>query len=421
MSTINGEHGALSVAPDSWWVRLWRRFWALPLAIILGAGALGLWLPLLDEKLLGLLPNVFGGGADGARGLLSTIASAMISVTGLVFSITMIVLQLASSQFSPRVLGGFLESRLTQATFGVFAATFVFSLTVLRSVRGADDQDAAFVPQVSVALAFLLVVVSVLLLLSFIQHITQQIQVQQIISQVGDTTVRLIESMYPTPEDSNPRVTWEPPNEPPPTLVSSDKRHGVVNQINYGWLLSAAIKYEGVIRLEVRNGRYITEGQPLATVYGRGFDDSDRRAVQRSFTMSSERGIQQDPSFGVRQIVDVADRALSPGVNDPTTAVQCIDELQRILDKMVRRRVPSPYLLDDKGIVRVVYQPVTVAEMLDLAVDEIAHWGASSIQVPRRLLIMLDDLMINALTEHIGVLRAKREEMDHLGTERSDE
>lgn len=157
---VRARGRVLAVPAESRWSRIWRPFWTLPAAICLVAVVAGLVLPPLEERISAHIPFVFQGGPDGARSVLGTIASAMISVTGLIFSITMVVLQLASSQFTPRVLGTFLSSRITQLTLGVFTATFVFSLSVLRYVKGANENGGNFVPQTSVTLAFALVLAS---------------------------------------------------------------------------------------------------------------------------------------------------------------------------------------------------------------------------------------------------------------------
>lgn len=187
-SAHRARGGTPSVASRSVWRDLWSPFWAVPVACVVAALVLGVVLPIAEEGFDAELPYVFQGGPSGARGLLGNIATGMISMTGLVFSITMVILQLASSQFSPRVLGNFLGSRITQATFGVFTATFVYALTVTRYVRGDYGETSAFVPQVSVTLAFLLVVACVGCFLAFIHHITTSIQVSKVISGIGDRT-----------------------------------------------------------------------------------------------------------------------------------------------------------------------------------------------------------------------------------------
>ncbi len=189
---------------SSRWSRLWRPFWVLPTVIVVTATLVGALLPEWEETVADQLPHVFQGGADGARSMLSTIAGAMISVTGLVFTITMVVVQLASSQFSPRLLSDFLSSRITQTTIGVFAATFAYALTVLRAVQGASG-EASFVPQISITVAFGLVLASVGTFLLFIQHITTSIQVFSIVSQLGDRAMRVSDKYFPR-ADSPPAL-----------------------------------------------------------------------------------------------------------------------------------------------------------------------------------------------------------------------
>ncbi len=188
---------------STFWSRLWEPFWVLPMVVVVLAFSAGLALPQLDEALAEHVPYVFQGGPDGARSLLGTIASAMISVTGLVFSITMVVLQLASSQFTPRILGTFLQSRITQLTLGLFIASFVFALTVLRSVQGGSEAATEFVPQVSVTLAFLLVTASVGLFIAFIQHITTSIQVTHVTASLGDRTRALACKVFDADADAD--------------------------------------------------------------------------------------------------------------------------------------------------------------------------------------------------------------------------
>ena len=403
------------------WERLWRPFWALPAAIALGAVALGLLLPLLDERLGEHLPLLFAGGPGSARGLLSTIASAMISVTGLVFSITMVVLQLASSQFSPRLLGGFLSSRVTQVTLGVFTASFAYSLTVLRSVRSNGTQ---FVPQLSVSVAFLLVLASVALFLAFIHHITSSIQVSTLIEGLAGQTLDLVDDP-PAPEDQRvasaagaeagmpepglPRgdVWWEPPDAAPVITLSSTVDRRVVECVELSRLVAAARALDVVVVLRVAVGEVRHHGQPLADVVG-ATSERDVERLRRLFGFARERTMVQDPLFGVRQLVDIAERALSPGVNDPTTATQVVDALHGILRRAGTVPDRSPYLLDEDGAVRVVDRPVTFAALLDLAVDEIAHYGRETPPVQRRMTAMLDDLEATARPEFHPALGAKR-------------
>jgi uncharacterized membrane protein len=389
-----------------WWDRLWSPFWVLPSVICVVAVVAGLTLPLVDEHLVGDAPLLFGGNADSARSLLSTIASAMISVTGLVFSITMVVMQLASSQFTPRLLGGFLGNRITQVTLGVFTSSFVFALVVLRDVRGGDSP---FVPQLAVTVAFVLVLASVAMFFAFIHHITVSIQVGQVIDRIAKATVRALEE--------GTDAEWGDPSAVPPTwsqqpgpslVVTSGERHGVVQRIHYSHLVERAQRAGVVVELLTRTGEVRHTGQDLALVHGAQAGDDVVTEVRAAFGLGKDRTVQQDPEFGVRQLVDIAERALSPGINDPTTAVQVLDELHRILRVAAARPDRSAHLVDGGGVVRVVDRPTTFARLLDLALDEVAHYGADTLQVPPRIEGILEDVEQMARPEHAAVVAAKR-------------
>ena len=404
-----------TVKPETWWSRMWRPFWVLPLAICLGAFGLGLVLPVIDRELAEHLPFVFQGGPDGARSFLSTIATAMISITGLVFSITIVVLQLASSQFTPRVLASFLTSRITQTTLGVFTATFIYSLTVMRSVRGGFQNDNPFVPQASVTMAFVFVVASVGLFLAFIRHITRSIQVANVVAQISDQSVRMVDDLYPEQADEVPTGsrTWSPSAHMSRTQVTSGSRHGNVTALDFATLVRRATADDVVIEVMVQTGEYVVEGQPVARVWGTtNLSEDAARRIEHAVGLGPERLIQQEIGFGIRQLVDIAERALSPSLNDPTTACQIIDALHRILRPLVQRASPSPYLIDQDEQVRVVYRPQTVEMLLRLAVDEIGYFGRESPPVMSRLHGLLDDLTDVASARYQPTLESLRRSLD---------
>lgn len=402
MADIGRRRGSVpNLRRRTWWGRLWAPFWAVPAALALLALGLGVALPEADRWLRENVLWVFPGGPDAARDVLTTIASAMISTTGVVFSITMVVLQLASSQFTPRVLGGFLASRVVQATFGVFIGTFVFSLTVLRSVLDQTDTDPGFVPRVSVSFAVVLALACVALLLAFIRHITEMIQVSRVILRVGNETMALVERVFPGVEEhaqSGPR--WSPGVGTPRHDVVLDDRHGQVDEIDLHGLVRLAEQAEGVFVLDTPLGSFRTRGQRVGVLWDGKFDDEFARGVNAALELTNQRSMRQDITFGLRQLVDIGERALSPGVNDPTTAVQVIDELHRILREVVQRQPPSPYLTTGDGTVRVVAPTLSATDVVRLAIEELAHYGANSIQIPRRLEGMLADLASCALPQY---------------------
>lgn len=334
-----------AVRRQSAWGRMWKPFWAIPAACTIAAVLLGVGIPLLEDALEVDIPYVFQGGPDGARGLLGTIATGMISMISLVFSITMVILQLASNQFTPRVLGGFLENRVTQVTFGVFIASFVFSLTVTRSVRGDYGETTVFVPKTSVTVAFLLVLASVGCFLAFIHHITSSIQVSQVISRIGERTLRLAETLYPGADDDVPSTgpTWSPEPGTPRVAVATEDRHGMITHVDYERLVDLAGDHDVVVTLDREVGEFLAEGQHLFRVWGvEELDPDVCQELVGAVGLGHEREMRQDVGFGIRQLADIADRALSSGINDPTTAVQVIDELHRCFAAWCSASHPAP-------------------------------------------------------------------------------
>lgn len=388
------------------WDRLWRPFWVLPMTIVAAATLSGIFLPELDRLLDEHLPFFFPGGPSGARGMLGTIAGAMISVTGLVFSITMVVVQLASSQYSPRVLGDFLGSRITQTTLGIFAASFTYALAVLRSVQGDSGEGGAFVPQVSVTVGFLLVLASVAMFLAFIHHITGSIQVSAIVTHLGDETTAVVDHYLPEPGAPGARTgrqTWRPERDSHRHTVLAQE-HGAVVEVAHRNLLSWAVEHDAVVEVLVRVGDFVPEGAPALTVWrapghAGGTAAADLVALRRCVVVERDRLLHQDPAFGVRKLVDIAERALSPGTNDPTTAVQVLDQLHRIL-RLVVTRADLPAVVRSEGQTRLVHRPQRVEQLVDLALEEPLHYGQDSLQIPRRTVTMLEDLLTVALPDH---------------------
>ncbi|SOC57348.1 DUF2254 domain-containing protein [Ornithinimicrobium cerasi] len=392
------------------WDRVWRPFWVLPMVVVIVALLAGYLMPELDRTLGEQLPFVFPGGPSGARDLLGTIAGAMISVTGLVFSITMVVVQLASSQYSPRVLGDFLSSRVTQMTLGIFAASFTYALTVLRSVEGDSGEGGAFVPQVSVTLSFLLVLASVGMFLAFIHHITNSIQVSSIVSHLGDGTVDVVGRYLPEAGASGARLgaqTWQPDDGLVPTTVPAQE-HGAVVEVDHHGLVSWAAEHRAVVEVLPQVGMFIPEGAPALRVWrdraAPALEEDELRRPRRMVVVAQDRWFTQDPGFGIRKLVDIAERALSPGINDPTTAVQVLDELHRVL-RLTVTRADLPAVVTEDGAVRLVHRPQRVEQLVDLALDEPMYYGRDARQVPRRVVSMVEDLLTASLPAHRPHLR----------------
>lgn len=372
-------------------VRCREAFWLVPTAFGTGALLLGLALPAIDGH--PAFSVLYPGGPESARSFLSSITTAMISITAVVFSLTIVALQLAASQFSPRVMRDFLRDRLIQYTLGVFVATFTYSMVVQRAVHGTSAGSNE-VPEFAVSVAFVLVLVSVAFLVAYIDHIANAIRVANIIDRIGAHTRETLEARYP--------VAGDPPaNDPLPGRTSGEPvtspRAGVVTSVNVDALLAAAVDADAIVIVSVRMGDFVPGGAPLFTVYGNGLKGA---RLLRHFSFDTERTYEQDVAFGFRELVDIAERALSPAVNDPTTAAQAIDVLHDLLRRLATRPAPVGWRLDTHSTPRLFIPPYEFGELLELAVEEIFRYGTSDVQVPRRLRHMLDDLHAVALPIH---------------------
>jgi uncharacterized membrane protein len=406
----------------SWWRNLWRPFWALPTVLAVCSTLMGLFLPSADRQLADWVPYTFEGGANGARSLLSTIATAMISVTGLVFSITIVVLQLASSQFSPRLLGTFLERRVVQVTLGVFAGSFLYALTVLRSVR--DSGGDTFVPQLSVSLAYAYVLASVFLFLAFIHQITTAVQVSETVSRLGEQTRAAIHRMVSDESRDGADRPACPRTAPEggggrslPVLL--DERHGHLVAIDVDGVARWCEEHGALVELDVALGDFCVPGTRVGLVLlGNGAAphdaDIDVGPIARCLHLESQRTTDTDFDFGVRQLIDIAQRALSPGVNDPTTALEVVDELHVIFRVLATTPAPTPWLFSADGRVVGRYRSQALPSELVAAIRDIGHYGKTSTRVLPRLEAMLDDLAGAARSEYTPAIEAARAELHRL-------
>lgn len=378
--------------------RLRSGFWAVPSVCVALSIALALVLVEADRRLSDSLSFTFGAGPDGAREVLGAITTAMITFTGLVFSITVVVLQLTSSQFSPRVLRTFLRDRQTQWALGIFTATFVYSLLVLRTVRSGDDGQEQFVPGLATNVAVGLLLLSVGLFVSYIHHIATAIQVSSIIEAIGLESRQALDRRYPAGRSVPVDATALPPDGLPSAVVPAAGSGALVG-IDEPRLVALACDADVVLRSQVRLGDHIPEGAPVLEVVGdAGRLDLD--AVLAAIVQDRERRLQDDVGFGFRQLVDIAERALSPGINDPTTAVQALDQLHDLLRRLATRPLRTGVHVDEAGRVRLVLPAERLEDYLQLALEEIQQYGAEAVQVQRRIDRLLDDVAAAALPEH---------------------
>ncbi|MDQ2847533.1 MAG: DUF2254 domain-containing protein [Actinomycetota bacterium] len=370
----------------------WARetFWLLPAVCVVVAIVLGVLVPEVHLPAGALL---FAGGPESARSILSSITSAMITMTGLVFSVTIVALQLAAGQFSSRVMRDFLSDRVIQVTFGTFVATFTYTIIIQRSVRGITGGRDPVVPQLGMTVAFVLVMVSIALFVVYINRIANSIRIANIVARIGARTRATIEVRYPVQE---PPDQSSAPVGPPHRYVTAH-RPGVIVSINEQALVALSARSRSVLVLVPRLGDYVPAGARVFGVYG---DHPGDDALLRHVAFDTERTYEQDVAFGFRELVDIAERALSPAVNDPTTAAQAIDVLHDLLRRLGQRPPPSGHHLDRAGRLRLLAHRYTFGDLLDLAMEEIAHYGAHDIQAPRRLQAVLIDLQGCALPQY---------------------
>ena len=377
--------------PAMLWARVRESLWFVPSVLTAGATLLAFSTVWLDRHaVLGGRTYwfVFASGAEGARGVLATIAGSIITVTGVVFSITIVVLQLASSQFTPRVLRSFTENRANQLVLGVFIGTFTYSLLVLRTVRSETDGAELFVPALSVTIALALALVSIGFLIFFINHIARSIQAEVIIDRVTADAVEVVDALFPAtigePASELTRLHTLPPEADVGWSPIPAPSAGYVQAVDEEAIMALAEKHDVALKMESRVGEFLIEGDPVATV-SRPLPRDAAGAIQSAFQLGPERTRHQDVERGLIELSDIAVRALSPGINDPTTACVCIDRLTQILTLLSERRFPDTVRMDKAGRVRLIARLPTFEGLVKLAYSQIRHFGVSNPAIASRL------------------------------------
>jgi uncharacterized membrane protein len=352
---------------------------------------IGAWVPLT------LFPS--RGDPQVAQVILSSIATSIMTVVSIVFAILLMTLTLASTQFSPRILVSFARDRTTQWTLGVFLGTFSYCIAALPAARSLPQP---FVPVVTTSGAMVLALVSVGWLIFFIHHISQAISVNHIVDRIARETELVIDLFMP-----DPRRSFLPPQasentSPAAEVALPSQRSGYIRYVDVGRLLYLARTYGIRVRSERRVGHFIPAGVPLLSV-----SHSERVTAERSahllatFDIGPTRTLQQDVEFGVIQIADIALRAISPAVNDPSTAISCIDQLSRILIRWVSRAPPASHFFGPPHVLRVVVPWINLDGLLDTAFEQIRHYAAADVAVSLRLLRAFNDIAVAAQGEEI--------------------
>ncbi|MEJ1223664.1 DUF2254 domain-containing protein [Sediminicola sp. 1XM1-17] len=376
------------------WDELIASFWFIPILIIMvsiGAAIGLLYLDnLIDYKPSGGFELIFTGSVDSARAVLSTISGAMIGVAGTVFSITLVALTLASSQFGSRLLQNFMHERINQIVLGTYISTYVYCLIILNSVKSTDQ--LSFIPSFSVLFSIIAAIANIILLIIFIHHIAVSIQADKVIADISGTLSKNLKVLFPEelgsgPEEhAIPNVIKIKETYPFKNNIVSPKS-GYVLYMDNEMIAELALKHNLLLVLHKRPGNYLVEGMEIGEVYSHEeYTDEQALKFQDVFIIGKSRTTQQDSEFSIHQMVEIAGRALSPGVNDPYTAIACIDNLTSTMCYLTKVKFPSQYRFDEEQNLRVIASCLSFQGMMDVAFNQIRQFASGSPSVVIRLM-----------------------------------
>jgi uncharacterized membrane protein len=371
--------------------------WAMPtvaIGVALVAGSVLSSITIDPDSSLAVL--VFQGTADDARNLLIGIASTMVTVIALVLGLTVVALQLASTQFSPRLLRNFLRDLVNQLTLSSFVATFAYSTAGLYTVGISEGQRTTSYPRLAVSGALVLLFVSMIMLVFFVHHLAHSIQIDQVMADVEHVTLHVVHHSLADGDDSAGR-----PTVPPRAIPLLASRSGYVQTLHLAGLVGVAARHDAFVALVPMVGEHVIVGTPLAWAWSRAEGGSELGAeAGRALTVGLAHGVrlgfertaEQDVAFGVRQMADVASKALSPAVNDPYTAVQAVDHLSVILAALATRPLGGRTVVDRNGVSRVHSPGRDWPYFIDLGLGQVRRFGHTEPRVVLALLRVVRDL-----------------------------
>ena len=397
------------------WQDLHSSYYFIPGLMALGACVLAYITSHLDQSLeIELTKNLgffYTNTAESARVILSTIAGSMISVAAVTFSITMVAVTSAAGQYGPRLIGNFMRDRGNQFTLGMFTSTFIYCLLILRVVRtGAGDGGdiVDFVPNVSLLVGIGLTLLSVAVMIYFIHHIPETLNVGNITGNVGRQLRRDLEMLYPEglgegPHNDDPDTSAL---EPESAIQINARAEGYIQAVNDDALMALAKKHNAVVSMEYRPGDFVTKGNSLMSVWTEA--DIDETAITKfrnGFAMGQERTAHQNVLFLADELVEILARALSPGINDPFTAINCINWFHSAVKAVMRGTPPSPYRHDEEGVFRIIARPISFGRFVSVLCDQSRPYIAKDRNATIKMLTVLTELVFEASDEeHIAVL-----------------
>ncbi len=388
------------------WNELKASFWFIPVLIIAASIPMAIGFIYLDGtsdySREGIERYFFVSSADSARSILSTISGAMIGVAGTVFSVTLVALTLASSQFGPRLIKNFMSIRLNQVVLGTYVATYLYCLLVLNAIK--DTDALSFIPAISILVAILLAVVNIILLIIFIHQIAISIQADKVVSDIHEFISSQVKTLFPDKlgeekEDESSIQTEEIFAQYDHSMTLNAPKSGYLEYIDSESLLNLMIAENALLILDVRPGNYLVEGIEIGKIYFHEKSDKDKlSAINKKIIVGKIRTPQQDFEFSIHQMVEIAARALSPGVNDPFTAIACIDNLTSTICYLAEVKFPSTYRFDGDKNLRVIASSLNYEGVLNTAFNQIRQFSAGSPAVIIRLMEAL--MTISKITKN---------------------
>lgn len=385
--------------------RVGTSLWFVPALFVIGAFLASRGLTWLDQNHPAHRHSALLMGIDplDSAVVTSTVATAMLTFIAVVFSTTLVAVQVASSQYSPRIVRLFVHSRVVHVTLGVFLATFVFALNALVV---SHSSGSGYVPVRTLAVTYLLVAATLFMFVLFVHSMVRMLRVQYLLSTVTMLTRPVLDHEFPGEPAYNPAPL--PSSAPQVLLRCPSGTSGIVQAMDMAALASLAAAHDCWIDLQVKVGQYVGQGSPVAEIHGPDAPPIGVPQILDHFLVGGERTFLQDAGFGIRQLTDTANRALSPAVNDPTTACQAIDRITDLLVSIARAPDPSGWYVDGGGTVRIRRIDPTFASLCQLGFTEIIHYGADAPQVTRRLLASFDLLEGVASAQHADALHSLR-------------
>jgi uncharacterized membrane protein len=374
-------------------IKLRNSMWFIPMMLVAGAILLAYACLGIDDAATAdfarYYPQPYAGGADSIRMMLSAIATSMITVSGITFSLTISSLAQVSGQLTARVLRNFMSNLTNKLVLGFFVGLFAYCIVVIRTIRLKDDAAGAFIPALSVFMAMALAVIGIGVLIYFIHYVALSVQASTVVSSVADETLKTLKKLYPnllSKNDQENSVTSPPVQAGRSEQVVLPHKHGYVQLIDEQRLRQFALDHGCVVRVDAGTGDFVTSQSPLVSLINldQPVSQSISQAINRAFSIHSTRTIDEELAFGIRQLVDIALKALAPAADDTTTAVLALDYLSAILVDVAQRQL-QPELVT----LSFIPKHPTFANLVNGALDQIRDRAAGNTVVLTRLLFLL--------------------------------